>query len=118
MRLAALQHLAGKQHPTAPTILRMCARFISLILPTIWRIGWAVAGRALCRNCDWNGLGDRDSRSMVGIHLPISRETIAKLTSDCSLSTLRLSDTGFTWDCDEGQVRQQMVDSYLQAKHR
>lgn len=54
----------------------------------------------------------------LGIHLPISRETIAKLTSDCSLSTLRLSETGFTWDCDEGQVRQQMVDSYLQAKHK
>jgi nucleoside-diphosphate-sugar epimerase len=54
----------------------------------------------------------------VGFHFSLSREAIAKLTSDFSLSTKRLAATGFTWGRNDGEVRQQMVDHYLQAKRR
>lgn len=52
----------------------------------------------------------------VGIHLPISREVVSKLTSDFTLSTCRLAQTGFEWGTDGGALRQQMVDDYLRAK--
>jgi nucleoside-diphosphate-sugar epimerase len=49
----------------------------------------------------------------VGVHLPISREAITKLTSDFTLSTSRLAQTRFEWDGNDGAVIQQMVDRYL-----
>jgi nucleoside-diphosphate-sugar epimerase len=51
----------------------------------------------------------------LGVHLPVSRESIAKLTSDFTLCTRRLAQTGFEWDGDGGAARQQMVDHYLSS---
>lgn len=51
----------------------------------------------------------------AGIHLPISREVVSKLTSDFTLSTSRLAQTGFKWATNGGELRQQMVDDYLRA---
>jgi UDP-glucose 4-epimerase len=51
----------------------------------------------------------------LGVHLPISREAISKLTSDFTLSTGRLAKTRFEWDGNVGAVLQQMVDHYLRA---
>jgi nucleoside-diphosphate-sugar epimerase len=53
----------------------------------------------------------------LGVHLSISRETIAKLTSDFTLSTSRLAQTRFEWDGNVGAVLQQMVDYYLRSTH-
>ena len=52
----------------------------------------------------------------LGMRLPVSSQTIAKLTSDFTLSTHRLAQTGFEWDRNCGAVRQQMVDYYLCEK--
>jgi nucleoside-diphosphate-sugar epimerase len=49
----------------------------------------------------------------LGVHLPISREAITKLTSDFTLSTSRLAQIRFEWDGNVGAVIQQMVDQYL-----
>jgi UDP-glucose 4-epimerase len=49
------------------------------------------------------------------VHFPVSRETVAKLTSDFTLSTSRLLETHFEWDRNVGSVLQQMVDHYLRA---
>jgi nucleoside-diphosphate-sugar epimerase len=51
----------------------------------------------------------------LGVHLPVSRESIAKLTSDFTLCTRRLAQTGFEWDGDGGAARQQLVDHYLSS---
>ncbi len=53
----------------------------------------------------------------IGMPSPFSREALHKLTADFSLSTARLAQTGFLWDCDEGLARQQMVDFYLRSKN-
>jgi nucleoside-diphosphate-sugar epimerase len=49
----------------------------------------------------------------LGVHLSVSREAVAKLTSDFTLSTSRLAQTRFEWDGNVGAVLQQMVDHYL-----
>jgi nucleoside-diphosphate-sugar epimerase len=53
----------------------------------------------------------------LGIRLPISRDSISKLTSDFSLSTSRLASCGFEWDCNDGLLRQEMVDHYLRGRN-
>ena len=52
----------------------------------------------------------------LGGHLPVSQEVVAKLTSDFTLNTRRLEQTGFEWDGNGGALRQQMVDYYLRSK--
>jgi UDP-glucose 4-epimerase len=52
----------------------------------------------------------------LGFNLPVSTETIAKLTSDFSLSTHKLEQTNFEWDLNYGALRQDMVDHYLHTK--
>jgi UDP-glucose 4-epimerase len=49
----------------------------------------------------------------LGVHLPVSREAFAKLTSDFTLNTTSLAQTHFEWDGNAGAVLQQMVDHYL-----
>jgi nucleoside-diphosphate-sugar epimerase len=49
------------------------------------------------------------------VHFPVSRETVAKLTSDFTLSTSRLVQTRFEGDGNVGEVLQQMVDHYLRS---
>ena len=51
----------------------------------------------------------------IGVHPPVSREVIAKLTSDFTVSTYRLAQTRFEWDSDAGSVLQQMVDHYFNS---
>ena len=51
----------------------------------------------------------------LGVHLPVSREAVAKLTSDLTFSTSRLAQTRFEWDRNVGAVLQQMVDHYLRS---
>jgi len=53
----------------------------------------------------------------LGVHVPVSREAVAKLTSNFTLSTRCLAETGFEWDENVGAILQQMVDHYLNAKH-
>jgi nucleoside-diphosphate-sugar epimerase len=52
----------------------------------------------------------------LGIDLPVSNEAVAKLSTDYTLSTSRLMQTGFMWDRKCGAWRQQMVDHYLASK--
>ena len=49
----------------------------------------------------------------LGVHLPVTREAFAKLTSDFTLNTTSLAQTHFEWDGNAGAVLQQMVDHYL-----
>lgn len=51
-----------------------------------------------------------------GVNVPLTRETLDKLTSNFTLSTRRLADVGFEWDDDCGIVRQEMVNHYLASK--
>jgi nucleoside-diphosphate-sugar epimerase len=51
----------------------------------------------------------------LGVPLPVSREAVAKLTSDFTLSTSRMAQTSFEWDENVGAVLQQMVDYYLRS---
>jgi nucleoside-diphosphate-sugar epimerase len=53
----------------------------------------------------------------LGVHLPVSREAVAKLTSNFTLSTSRLAQTRFEWDGNVGAMLQEMVDHYLRSKH-
>ncbi len=53
----------------------------------------------------------------LGVHLPVSREAVTKLTSNFTLSTRRLAQTRFEWDGNVGAMLQQMVDHYLCSKH-
>ena len=52
----------------------------------------------------------------LGIHLPISRDSLAKLTSDFSLGTRRLELAGFEWDEQVGPVLQETIDHYLRRR--
>lgn len=52
----------------------------------------------------------------MGINLPISNETIVKLTANVTLSTRRLAETGFKWGNDGDTIRQEMVDYYLDSE--
>jgi len=52
----------------------------------------------------------------LGVRLPVSREAVAKLTSDFTLNTHRLAQTRFKWESNTGVLRQQMVDRYLCSK--
>jgi UDP-glucose 4-epimerase len=52
---------------------------------------------------------------MLGVRSPIIGELIAKLSSDFTVSTSRLAQTGFEWDNDPGAVLQQMVDRYFNS---
>jgi nucleoside-diphosphate-sugar epimerase len=54
----------------------------------------------------------------IGVNLPVSSEAISKLTSDFTLCTRKLVQTGFQWDHNCGVSRQVMVDHYLSAKLR
>jgi dihydroflavonol-4-reductase len=49
----------------------------------------------------------------LGVRSPFSREHLAKLTSDFTISTARLAQTGFEWNHDTGAARQEMVNHYL-----
>jgi len=51
----------------------------------------------------------------MGVHFPVSREAVSKLTSNFTLDTSRLAQTHFEWDGDVGLVLQQMVDYYLRS---
>lgn len=50
---------------------------------------------------------------LLGVNPPNLLETVSKLTSSFTLNTRRLAQTGFKWNCDEGALRQEMVDHYL-----
>ena len=52
---------------------------------------------------------------MLGVRSPIIGELIAKLSSDFTVSTSRLAQTGFEWDNHPGAVLQQMVDRYFNS---
>jgi nucleoside-diphosphate-sugar epimerase len=52
----------------------------------------------------------------LGVRLPVSREVVAKLTSDFTFSIRHLAHTHFKWDDNVGALRQQMVDHYLRSK--
>jgi nucleoside-diphosphate-sugar epimerase len=51
----------------------------------------------------------------LGVHLPVLREAVEKLTLDFTLSTSRLAQTRFEWDENVGAVLQQMVDHYRRS---
>lgn len=51
---------------------------------------------------------------LLGVGLSFA-ETVLKLTSDFTLSTRHLSQSGFEWDSDGETLRQEMVDHYLQS---
>ena len=48
----------------------------------------------------------------LGVHPPISSEILAKLSSDLTVSTSRLAQTGFEWDENVGAVLQEMANYY------
>lgn len=51
-----------------------------------------------------------------GIRAPFTNDSLAKLTSDFTLSTERLARARFTWDPDTGLARQEMVDHYIRSQ--
>jgi nucleoside-diphosphate-sugar epimerase len=65
--------------------------------------------------CAAGALGS--SLQKLGVRLPVSREAVAKLTSDFTLSTSRLAETLFEWDGNIEVILQQMVDQYLCSKY-
>jgi hypothetical protein len=52
---------------------------------------------------------------VVGIRLPVSSKAVPKLTSDFTVSTHLLAESGFRWNGDGGALRQQMVEGYVRT---
>ena len=114
-----LQHLAANETPTGTYNL---ADESAIYLVDFVNDLAARMGRRRLRTISPSAIGFASAIGTVlqnlGIRFPLTREAIAKLTSDLSLSTKRLAETGFLWEYNDGQVRQQMVDYYLRAKRR
>jgi nucleoside-diphosphate-sugar epimerase len=51
----------------------------------------------------------------LGLRTPAAYEVIAKLSSDFTVSTARLAQTGFEWKQDSGVVLQEMADRYRRS---
>ncbi|GEM_PF-5691395 len=52
----------------------------------------------------------------VGLKLPITRASVRKLTEEFTLSTQRLSDSGFQWAGTESEVLKRMIQQYLASR--
>jgi hypothetical protein len=69
--------------------------------------------KTLPHSLAWCGAALLTAVAAAGVRVPLTLESLAKLTAPFSLNLDRLAATGFRWPDVVDRTRQQMVDAYL-----
>lgn len=65
----------------------------------------------------WSAAAGFSLLGMVGVHGPVTLESLRKLTDPFSLSTEKLAASGFEWPDNGERAREDMVQTYLAEKN-